>query len=164
MSPKYKSEAGATAQAKLAKVTDLPNKTAGKQLEEKSAAPMGTMDKMMAMVGDISDTMNFLGAGVTLQALDGDLSWKKSPTDFGAMRQDFGYVGLHRGKYGGAEARMGAVPESTHPRQETPPDMYPGVGMPDRFFADEDPQVYGMPDAKDRKLALQSFNVKELYL
>uniref|UniRef100_A0AAV1TH47 Uncharacterized protein n=1 Tax=Peronospora matthiolae TaxID=2874970 RepID=A0AAV1TH47_9STRA len=146
------------------------------------------MDKMMAILGDISNRMirlelsqreqaerdvrepsesffnSVLGAGLTLKALDGDLPRKKYPTDFEARRQDFGYVGVHRGEYGGAEARMGAVPEPTNPRQETSPDIYPGVGMPDRFFADEDPQVYGMPDAKDRKLALQSFDVKELYL
>ncbi|CAI5706598.1 unnamed protein product [Peronospora effusa] len=60
MSPTIKREAGAAAQAKPTKVTDGFNKTAEKQLEDKSAAPMGAMDKMMGMLGDISESFNRL--------------------------------------------------------------------------------------------------------
>ena len=32
--------------------------------------------------------------------------------------------------------------------------------MPDKLFVGEDPQVYGMPDVRDRESAHQSFDVK----
>ncbi|CAI5723649.1 unnamed protein product [Peronospora farinosa] len=187
MSPTIKREAGAAAQAKPTKVTDSFNKTAEEQLEEKPAAPIGAMEKLIRMLGDISERLNrlessqkehagknvkgpseslfgsVLGAGMTLQALEEAPPRKKSPADLGGRRQDFGNDGTHRGAYGGVEARMGALPEPARPRQEAPPNAYPSVGLPDRFFVGEEPQVYGIPDAMKRKLALQPFEGKELY-
>ena len=57
MSP-TKRDAGAAYQAEPDVVTDGPNKTNDHYLEEKSAAPLGAMDQMLAMLGDLSDRMN----------------------------------------------------------------------------------------------------------
>ena len=60
MSPTIKRVGGAAAQAKPTKVADGLNKATGEQFEEKSAAPMGAMDKMMTMLGDSSERLNRL--------------------------------------------------------------------------------------------------------
>ena len=58
MSPTVKREAGAATQAGPTIKTDGPNKAVGYHLEEKSAAPAEAMDRMMVMLGDISERMN----------------------------------------------------------------------------------------------------------
>ena len=52
--------AGAAAQAGPVVVTDGHNKAANNHLEEKSAAPVGAMDKVLAMLGDLSKRMNLV--------------------------------------------------------------------------------------------------------
>ena len=95
MSPTIKREAGVAAQAKPSRFSEGPKTTDGEQLEEKLAAPMRAMDRMMSILGNISDRINrfespqrsettktakkpreslfgyVLGAGMTIQALDG---------------------------------------------------------------------------------------------
>ena len=88
-----------------------------------------------------------LGAGMTIQALDGPPQ-KMCPTDVGARQQDFGKVGVHRGDYGAAGARAEAMLEPARPRHQAKPDVYPGLGMPDRFFDNAEPQVFGMPNER----------------
>ena len=39
-------------------VVDGPNKAIDDLLEEKSATPMGAMDQVLAMLGDLSERMN----------------------------------------------------------------------------------------------------------
>ena len=57
MSP-TKRDAGAAAKAGPAVVIDGPNKTDNIYLEEKAAAPVATMDKVLDMLGDLSERMN----------------------------------------------------------------------------------------------------------
>lgn len=57
MSPS-KRVAGAADQAAPAVVVDGSNMATDDPLEEKSAAPMGAMDQVLAMLGDLSERMN----------------------------------------------------------------------------------------------------------
>ena len=56
---------------------------------------------------------------------------------------------------------MGAVLVPARPRQERP-QIYPDIGMPDKFFADEDPQVYGMPGSRDRNLHFNNLTARNI--
>ena len=104
MSPR-EHDAGEAAQDEPVVVTDGPNKAANNHLEEKSAAPVGAMDKVLAMLGNLSERMNRMevsqkeqvgegqkgspesifglslgvGAGMSLQALGRTPPPKKSP-------------------------------------------------------------------------------------
>ena len=104
MSP-TKRVAGAANRAAPAVVVDVPNKAIDNHIEEKSTAPIGAMDQVLAMLGDLSKRMNRvevsqkeqggkdrqgspesifglalgLGAGMTLQALDRIPPHKRSP-------------------------------------------------------------------------------------
>ena len=51
-------DAGVAAQPGPVVGTDDPNKAANNHLEEKSATPMEAMDKMLAMLGNLSERMN----------------------------------------------------------------------------------------------------------
>ena len=104
MIPK-KRDARAAAQSRPAVVVDGPNRTDNNHLEEESAAPVGAMYKMLAMLGDLSKRINRMevsqkeqaskgqkgspesifgsalgvGVGMTLQALERTPPPKRSP-------------------------------------------------------------------------------------
>ena len=64
------------AQAGPVVVTDGPNKTAENHLEEKSTAPVGAMDQVLVMLGDLSDGINRMEVSQKEQA---DKDQKGSP-------------------------------------------------------------------------------------
>uniref|UniRef100_A0AAV1UBB2 Uncharacterized protein n=1 Tax=Peronospora matthiolae TaxID=2874970 RepID=A0AAV1UBB2_9STRA len=55
---------------------------------------------------------------------------------------------------------MGPFPEPVHHRQEAHAGYIPGGGIPNRMYGHPGLQVAGMPDAQERKLALQPFDGK----
>ena len=57
MSPSER-DAGAAAQARPVVVTDGPNMAANNHLGEKSAAPVGAIDKVLDMLRNLSERMN----------------------------------------------------------------------------------------------------------
>ena len=115
-------DAREAAQAGPVVVTDCPNKAANSHFEEKLSAPVGSMNKVLTMLGGLSERMNRVyqkeqivkgqkgspklifgsalgvGAGMSLQDLKRTPPPKKSPnvspaTYFGARRHNQVNVG-----------------------------------------------------------------------
>ena len=190
MSPS-KHDVGAAKQTEAVVVIDGPNKVDVHQIEEKSAAPVTAMDKVLAMLEDLSERMNrmkvsekeqigkhqkgssessifgsFLGgeAGMSLQALEHIPPPKNSPNVSPAtyFEARLHVEGSPADNFA-ADFNMGPDIGHMRYRQGMPAGYYPGVGMPNRMYAQPGSQVAGMPDAQHRKLALQLFDGKELY-
>ena len=161
MSP-TKRDAGAAYPAAPDVVTDGPNKTDDHLLEEKSAAPVGAMDQMLAMLGDLSDRLNRMevarneqvdkdqkgspesifgsslgvGAGMSLQALEHTPPPKKSPNVSPAtyfMARRQANIAGRPADHVAADFNMGQFPEPVLHRQEAHAGYIPGGGIPNRM-------------------------------
>uniref|UniRef100_A0AAV1VL66 CCHC-type domain-containing protein n=1 Tax=Peronospora matthiolae TaxID=2874970 RepID=A0AAV1VL66_9STRA len=115
----------------------------------------------------IASRQQEVGAGINLQTLNRTPT-KESPnvspaTYFGIRRQQqAGVEGPHARK---AEegVNMGQAPVPGIYRADLPEGRYPGMGMPNGVCVYPGQPGVGMPDAQQRKLALQPFDGKELY-
>uniref|UniRef100_A0AAV1TSQ0 Uncharacterized protein n=1 Tax=Peronospora matthiolae TaxID=2874970 RepID=A0AAV1TSQ0_9STRA len=115
----------------------------------------------------IASRQQEVGAGINLQTLSRTPP-KESPnvspaTYFGIRRQQqAGVEGPHARK---AEegVNMGQAPVPGIYRAGLPEGRYPGMGMPNGVCVYPGQPGVGMPDAQQRKLALQPFDGKELY-
>ena len=162
------------------------------QFEEKSAAPLGAMDQMLAMLGDLSDRLNRMevardeqaskvqngspesifgsalgvGAGMSLQALEHTPPPKRSPNvspaTYFMARRQANIAGRPE-DHVAANFNMGQFPEPALHRKEAHAGNIRGGGIPNRTYVHPGQQFSGMPDAQHRKLALQPFDGKELY-
>ena len=114
----------------------------------------------------VFDSVLGSGAGITLRALERTPPPKRSPnvspaTYFGARRPAFAgnIVDPPAQDRGGYVMDAGPVPRA----QNAPSAPYPGVGAPGPMFSHQGQVPMGVPDGRQRKLALQLFYGKELY-
>uniref|UniRef100_A0AAV1VC45 Uncharacterized protein n=1 Tax=Peronospora matthiolae TaxID=2874970 RepID=A0AAV1VC45_9STRA len=128
-------------------------------LEEKSAALSEAIEKMLAILGDVSERMNRMEVS---QREQGGKNWQGSPESSMASRQQEVGAGINL-----------QTLDRTPPKES--PNVSPatyfgirrqqqaGIEGPHARKAEEGVNIVGMPDAQQRKLALQPFDGKELY-
>ena len=195
MSPKNR-VAGAAQGATPAAVVDGRETTEDHQLEEKSAVPAAALDKMLAMLGDLTERMGRMessqreqvggqrmksaessvfgsvlgsGAGITLQALERTPPPKRSPnvspaTYFGARRPALaGEHMVDAPAQANVNHGMARGLEPGIQGHAMPAGVYPGMQVPGPVQHQPGQVHQGVPDGRQRKLALQPFDGKELY-
>ncbi|KAI9918384.1 hypothetical protein PsorP6_011475 [Peronosclerospora sorghi] len=187
MSPTIRDGAEARG-AKPAVVIDGQNTTFDHQLEEKSAVPENAaLEKMLAMLGDLSERMcrmessqsrqvgrHRIGTfdsplsgreGMDLRALEHTPSLKRSPnvspvTYFGARRPVF--AGNMVGPPAQGHDNHGGIPAPMPEVANMPAGMFPGMGGQAPMFYPQNQVHMGVPDGRQRNLALQPFDDEEL--
>ena len=108
-----------------------------------------------------------VGAGINLQALEHtppNASPNVSPATYFGIRQHH-QAGVESlpARVAGPEVNTVQTPDPGVYGAGLPAKYHPGMGMANRGYMYPGHPAVGMPDARERKLALQTFDEKELY-